>query len=115
MSDYSNEDRAERASATLTYYKTEIMKEVCEQNSAEIADLITDLLHLTRLWDQGDDPIESTIRVARINFEAEEEEEEEVFGCTCGVEIPKSDMDEVNAHIAQCNGEPKEDDDDDDE
>lgn len=77
MSDYSNEDRAERASATLTYYKTEIMKEVCEQNSAEIADLITDLLHLTRLWDQGDDPIESTIRVARMNFEAEEEEEEE--------------------------------------
>ena len=42
---------------------------------------------------------------------ATEEEEDNVFGCTCGEEIPLSDKDEIDEHIATCNGEPKEDDD----
>jgi len=36
---------------------------------------------------------------------------ERVLGCTCGEEIPLSDRDAVNEHIATCNGWPKEDDD----
>lgn len=32
---------------------------------------------------------------------------ENVFGCTCGFEIPMSDRYEVDAHIAQCDGFPE--------
>ena len=45
--------------------------EVFENNSSEIADLITDLLHLSVRIDQGDDPVESTLRLARMHFDAE--------------------------------------------
>lgn len=65
-----NEARAGRARAALLQYVA-AKGEVYEDNSSEIADLITDLLHLTVRIDQGDDPVESTLRLARMHFEAE--------------------------------------------
>lgn len=65
-----NEARAGRARTALEQYVS-AKGEVFENNSSEIADLITDLLHLTIRIDQGDDPVESTLRLARMHFEAE--------------------------------------------
>jgi hypothetical protein len=65
-----NEVRAERARTALEQYV--IAKgEVFENDSSEIAELITDLLHLTVRIDQGDDPVESTLRLARMRFEGD--------------------------------------------
>jgi hypothetical protein len=45
-----------------------------DDSSTEIVDLIADLLHLTATIDQGFDPIDSTLRLARMHFEAERAE-----------------------------------------
>ena len=45
------------------------------RTSSEIVDLITDLLHLAARMDQGDDPVESTLRLARMHFDAERSEQ----------------------------------------
>ena len=76
MSNISNETRAQRAEAALMQY-VEAKDEVFENSSSEIADLIADLLHLAARLDEGDDPIESTIRLARLHFEAEHGNSEE--------------------------------------
>lgn len=68
------ETRADRASVALEQYVT-AKGDPFEKNSSEIADLIADLLHLTARLDEGDDPIESTLRLARIHYEAECDEE----------------------------------------
>ena len=65
-----NEARSERARTALQQYVAG-KGEVFENNSSEIADLITDLLHLSVRIDQGDDPVESTLRLARMHFDAE--------------------------------------------
>jgi hypothetical protein len=65
-----NESRAGRARTALQHYVA-AKGQVFENNSSEIADLITDLLHLSIRIDQGDDPVESTPRVARMHFDAE--------------------------------------------
>jgi len=65
-----NNVRAERAHAALEQYVL-AKGEVFENSSSEITDLITDLLHLTVRIDQGDNPVESTLMLARMNFEAE--------------------------------------------
>jgi hypothetical protein len=76
MSNITNETRAERAEAALMQY-VEAKGEVFENSSSEIADLIADLLHLTAKLDEGDDPIESTLRLARLHFDAEHGNPEE--------------------------------------
>ena len=68
MSD--NESRADRAQEALRQY-VEAKREAFENSSSEIADLIADLLHHVIRIDQGDDPVESTLRLARMHFEAE--------------------------------------------
>lgn len=68
-----NETRADRAAEALRQY-IESKGEAFEQSSSEIADLIADLLHLAARWDEGHDPIESTLRLARMHFDAECEE-----------------------------------------
>ena len=65
-----NEARAGRASTALKQYVA-AKGEVFENNSSEIADLMADLLHLCVRIDQGDDPVESALRLARMHFEAE--------------------------------------------
>jgi hypothetical protein len=71
-----NETRADRALAALEQYVT-AKGEVFEESSSEIVDLITDLLHLTVRLDQGDDPVESALRLAQMHFEAEQGEPED--------------------------------------
>jgi hypothetical protein len=71
-----NEIRAERAQAALQSY-VEAKGEIIENSSSEIADLVADLLHLTVRIDQGDDPVESTLRLARMHFDAEHNNPEE--------------------------------------
>jgi hypothetical protein len=72
----TNQDRADRAERTLQQY-IEAKDEVFEKSSSEIADLIADLLHLAARLDEGDDPVESTLRLAKMHFEAEHENPEE--------------------------------------
>ena len=74
MNTFDNRDRAERARRALQAY-IEGRGEVFENSSSEIADLIADLLHLTADLDEGFDPIDSTLRLARMHFEAERAEE----------------------------------------
>lgn len=71
-----NDMRAERAQATLQSY-VEAKGESFENCSAEIADLIADLFHLTVRIDQGEHPVESTLRLARMHFDAENNNPEE--------------------------------------
>jgi hypothetical protein len=70
-----NERRADRALTALEHYVA-AKGEVFENSSSEIVDLITDLMHLTARIDEGDDPVESTLRLARMHFEAEQGEPE---------------------------------------
>lgn len=74
MTTCDNRDRAERARTVLQAY-IEDRGEVFENSSSEITDLIADLLHLAADLDEGFDPIESTLRLARMHFEAEHAEE----------------------------------------
>jgi len=76
MTDISNETRAERARNALEAY-IEAKGEAFENSSSEIVDLIADLLHLAERTDEGDDPIDSTLRLAKMHYEAEVEEEKE--------------------------------------
>jgi hypothetical protein len=69
-----NETRARRAYEALRQY-VEDSGEAFEESSSEISDLIADLLHLAARWDQGDDPIDSTLRLARMHFDAERSEQ----------------------------------------
>lgn len=83
-----NHRRADRAEKALQTY-IEARGDVYEANSSEIADLIADLLHLTMRLDQGDDPIDSTLRLARMHFDVEhgnpdEEADEEQASATEG-------------------------------
>jgi hypothetical protein len=71
-----NETRADRATEALRQY-VESKREVFENSSSDIADLIADLLHLAGRLDEGDDPIDSTLRLARMHFDAEIAEAEE--------------------------------------
>ena len=70
MANISNETRAQRAEAALMQY-VEAKREVFENSSSEIADLIADLLHLAAQLDEGDDPVVSTLLLARMHFDAE--------------------------------------------
>ena len=72
----TNRGRADRAEATLQQY-VEAKGEVFERRSCEIVDLMADLLYLAARLDEGDDPIESTLRLAKMHFEAEHENPEE--------------------------------------
>ena len=72
-----NDVRAERARTALEQYVA-ATGEVFENNSSEIADLIADLLHLSVRIDRGDDPVESTLRLARLHFDAEHANPEEI-------------------------------------
>lgn len=98
MTDITNEQRAERARAALEHYVT-ANGEVFENNSSEIADLIADLLHLTVRIDEGDEPVESTLRLARIHYA------EEIKGAPgnqhglCCPECGKSDEIDIAAHV----------------
>ena len=74
MTTYDNRDRAERARNALHAY-IEARGEAFENSSSEITDLIADLLHLAADLDEGVDPIDSTIRLARMHFDAERAEE----------------------------------------
>jgi hypothetical protein len=74
MSEPTNASRAESAERALRSH-VEAKGEKFDLSSSEIVDLITDLLHLAARIDQGDDPIESALRRARMHFEAENEEE----------------------------------------
>jgi hypothetical protein len=74
MNTFDNRDRAERARTALQAY-IEARREAFENSSSEIVDLIADLLHLTADLDEGFDPIDSTIRLARMHFEAERAEQ----------------------------------------
>jgi hypothetical protein len=74
MNTYDNRDRAERARGALQAY-IEARGEAFENSSSEIVDLIADLLHLTADLDEGFEPIDSTLRLARMHFEAECAEE----------------------------------------
>lgn len=71
-----NEARAKRA-ADAVYQYVKAKGEAYEESSSEVVDLITDLLHLTLKLDQGDEPIDSTLRLARMHFDAEQDEAEE--------------------------------------
>lgn len=72
----NNERRAQRAADALYGY-VKAKGEVYEESSSEVVDLITDLLHFVVKLDQGDDPIESALRLARLHFEAETEGDSE--------------------------------------
>jgi hypothetical protein len=72
----ANQTRADRAETALRQY-VEAKREVFENSSSEIADLIADLLHLTARLDEGDDKIESTLRLARMHFDAEHNDPDE--------------------------------------
>jgi hypothetical protein len=74
MRTYDNHDRAERARNALEAY-IEDRGDAFENSSTEIVDLIADLLHLTAELDEGLDPIDSTLRRARMHFEAEHAED----------------------------------------
>jgi hypothetical protein len=76
MTNITNETRAQRAEAALMQY-VEAKGEAFENSSREIADLIADLLHLSVQLDQGDDPVENTLRLARLHFDAEHGNPEE--------------------------------------
>lgn len=65
-----NDERAARAQSALETY-IRARGEVFARSSYEVADLMADLLHLVSRLDDGDQPIESTLRLALLHFEAE--------------------------------------------
>ena len=72
----SNDTRAERARNTLQAY-IEAKGEAFKNSSSEVADLMADLLHLVAGIDQGEEPVESALRIARMHFDAEHANPEE--------------------------------------
>jgi hypothetical protein len=79
----TNARRAERAETALRTY-VEAKDETYEASSSEIADLMADLLHLTASLDEGDDPVESVLRLARLHFDAEHDNPEEMDSPAAG-------------------------------
>jgi hypothetical protein len=82
----TNQEKAERAARILQTYVEARGDVVEEASSSEIADLIADLLHLTVRIDQGHEPVDSTLRLARMHFDAEHENPEEEGPETAGGE-----------------------------
>jgi hypothetical protein len=74
--DMTNAGRAQRAETALREY-VEAKGEVFETSSSEIADLMADLLHLAVRLDEVDDAVSSTLRLARLHFDAEHGNPEE--------------------------------------
>jgi hypothetical protein len=72
----TNKTRARRAEIALQNY-IEDRGEAYEASSSEISDLIADLLHLAASLDQGEDAVESSLRLARMHFDAEHGNPEE--------------------------------------
>jgi hypothetical protein len=72
----TNKIRAQRAGTALQNY-VEAKGEIYEASSSEISDLIADLLHLSVSLDEGDYAVESTLRLARMHFDAEHGNPEE--------------------------------------
>ena len=72
----SNATRAEHAAIALHAY-VEAKGEAFENSGSEIADLVADLLHLAAITGQGEEAVESTLRLARMHFEAEHDDPEE--------------------------------------
>jgi len=68
--DINNANRAQRAETALPEY-VEAKGEAFESSSSEIVDLIADLLHLAVRLDEGDEPVENSLRLARLHFDAE--------------------------------------------
>jgi hypothetical protein len=97
-----NDDRSEWASAAVEAF----ISATRTDNPDAVSDLLCDLMHFCdRNAGPGDEEFEGfeeALDRARQNYE--EETMEDVFGCTCGEEIPLSDKDEIDEHIATCNG-----------
>ena len=72
----TNAVRAQRAETALREY-VEAKGEVFEGSSSEIAELMADLLHLAVRLDEGEDVVESALRLARMHFDAEHGNPEE--------------------------------------
>ncbi|MFI5109732.1 MAG: hypothetical protein ACHP78_12900 [Terriglobales bacterium] len=100
MTEPTNAERAARAQTALQHY-IEAKGEAFENSSTEIVDLIADLLHLAATTDQGDDPIDTTLRLARLHFDAEHDDPEE-SGNQHGLRCPecgKSDQLDIAATV----------------
>jgi len=69
----NNTARIERAKRTLKFYTKDKGEHYNENeiDSSDPVDLITDMLHLVAALDQGDNPIDSTLRLAKMHFDAE--------------------------------------------
>lgn len=76
MTKPTNDERAARAQAALRQY-IEAKSEPFEDNTSEIIDLITDLLHYAEQIAQDDDAADSALFLAKMHFEAEIAEAEE--------------------------------------
>jgi hypothetical protein len=72
-----NQTRADRAAIALRQY-VELKGDPFENSSSEIAHLIADLLHLAARLDEGEEPIESTLFLARMHFDAEHGDPEDI-------------------------------------
>jgi hypothetical protein len=72
----TNEACARRAEIAQQNYMGD-RGEAYEASNSEIADLIADLLHLAASLDQGEDAVESSLRLARMHFDAEHGNPEE--------------------------------------
>ena len=72
-----NDACADRARAALEKYII-ARNEVFENNSSEIADLIADLLHLAARLNDRHDPVNGTLCLARMHFDAEHGNPEEI-------------------------------------
>jgi hypothetical protein len=72
----TNQDRADRAERVLREYCA-VKGMDYENSSSTAADLIADLLHLVVRTDEGEEAVESTLRLARRHFEAEQDDPEE--------------------------------------
>lgn len=73
----TNDERAERAHEALMSY-VQAKGDVLEENNSEIGDLIADLLHLARKWNElnnEDESVEQVIRLGKMHYDAEVDEE----------------------------------------
>jgi len=98
MTDITNEERAERARQALEHY-VEAKGEVFENSSSEIADLVADLLHLAVRTDEGDDAVQSALRLAVLHYEAENADECGNQHGLCCPECGKSDEIDIAATV----------------
>ena len=75
ISEPTNSDRRSRARVALQFY-VQLRGETYEASTSEIADLIADLLHLTAEIDERGDGVQQTLNLARLHFDAENENPE---------------------------------------